>query len=88
MLALETGEKVAWNWGSSTVEGEVADKKTDKVCLCPAGLSLQEPSGCQIQADMPDVLLQMTITTKGKQVSKVGNLSCASISPCKHVALQ
>ncbi len=25
------GEKVAWNWGSSTVEGEVAEKKAEKV---------------------------------------------------------
>jgi len=38
------GETVDWNWGSSTVEGEVAEKKADK----------------------------LTITTKGKQVSKEG----------------
>ena len=25
------GETVAWNWGSSTVEGEVAEKKAEKV---------------------------------------------------------
>ena len=72
----QVGDEVAWNWGSSHIEGEVAEKKTDKMTKKIKGKDITKNG----ESDNPAYFV--------KQTQKSGTVGLTSLTWFCFIGLQ